>query len=495
MLRFNLVAGCLAAGLLLSTRSMWVVMAQSIPPLKHELTAGELSLEHRTHPGTFFDVLGRRAAVFGYEHRGFEAWTYPLKIFEDFRLSFTLEGYPLEVPAEDLLASATVRPEATIFTYSHAAFRVRQIIFVPIDEPAIVMLLDVSTTLPIRITAAFRPRLRLMWPAGSMTPYVSWNEQGHFYALSEESRRFAAVVGSPSAQDVSLMPYQEEPRDVPIRFVIDATPRRAAESYIPVVIAGSVQGADDAAATWRRVLGSIPALHDQTIAHYRSLAARTTAVHTPAERLDTAFSWARVGIDKGLVTNPLLGTGLVAGYRTSGESERPGFAWFFGRDALWTVIASTSLGDFDTVRTALSFLRTFQRDDGKIPHEISQSASLIPWFSDYSYAWASADATPLYVIAHADHWRFTGDRDFLNTSWPSILKAYRFSAATDKDGDGLIENTGVGHGWVERALPRTRGDLPAGALERNVAQHRGTGRRDGGPVSCHGGARGPRTRR
>ena len=84
-----------------------------------------------------------------------------------------------------------------------------------------------------------------------------------------------------------------------------------------------------------------------------------------------------------MVTNPLLGTGLVAGFRTSGESERPGFAWFFGRDALWTVLASTSIGDFDTARTALEFLQKFQRDDGKIPHEISQSASLIPWFTDY----------------------------------------------------------------------------------------------------------------
>ena len=448
MQRWGLLAGWLIAVSLLGmsgTRGT----AQVVPDLNKTLGAGELSLENRTHPGRFFDVLGRRAAVFGYEHRGFEAWTYPVKILEDFRLSFNLEGYPLEVPAEDLLASVTVRPEATIFTYSHAAFRVRQIIFVPIDEPAIVMLLDVATTLPIRITATFRPRLRLMWPAGSMTPSVSWNENEHVYAVTEESRRFAAVVGSPSAQDVSLMPYQEEPRDVPIRFVIDATPQQAAANYIPIVIAGSVKGADEAAATWQRVLRSIRSMHHDTIAHYRALAARTTAIDTPFERLDTAFSWAKIGIDKGLVINPMLGTGLVAGFRTSGESERPGFAWFFGRDALWTVLASVSMGDFDTTRTALSFLRTYQRDDGKIPHEISQSGSLIPWFTDYPYAWASADATPLYVIAHADHWRATGNRAFLEANWPSILRAYRFSAATDTDGDGLIENTGVGHGWVE----------------------------------------------
>ena len=432
---------------LLSMPGASVETAQS--DSKKTLAAGDLSLERRTHPGAFFDVLGRRAAVLGYEHRGFEAWTYPLKILEDFRLSFSLDGYPLDVPAEELLAHVTVRPEATVFTYSHAAFRVRQIIFVPIDEPAIVMPLDIATTLPIRITAAFRPRLRLMWPAGLMTPYVSWNESEHIYTLGEESQRFAAVVGSPSARDVSLMPYQEEPRDVPIRFVIDATAEQAAENYIPVVIAGSVQGADEAAATWRRVIGNVRSLHDKTAAHYGALAARTTGIDTPLDRLDTAFAWAKIGIDKGIATNPMLGTGLVAGFRTSGESERPGFAWFFGRDSLWTVLASTSIGDADTVRTALSFLRKFQRDDGKIPHEISQSASLIPWFTDYPYAWASADATPLYVIAHADHWRFTGDREFLQANWPSILKAYRFSLATDKDGDGLIENTGAGHGWVE----------------------------------------------
>jgi glycogen debranching enzyme len=416
---------------------------------KVPLASSGLSLERRTHPGAFFDVAGRRAAVFGYEHRGFEAWIYPLKILEDFRLSFSLEGYPLAVPAEDLLASIEARPEATILTYSHAAFSVRQILFVPVDQPAIVMLLDVRTTLPMRLTASFRPRLRLMWPAGLMTPFVSWNEKSGVYTIGEESRRFAGVIGSPGARDLSLMPYQEEPRDVPVSFAIDVPMARADSSFIPIVIAGGVKGAEDAAATYEKALGAAADAYATTVAHYRNVAERTARVSTPVGQLDTAFAWAKVGIDKGVVTNPMLGTGLVAGYRTSGESERPGFAWFFGRDSLWTSLASTSIGDFATVRSALEFLEKFQRDDGKIPHEISQSASLIPWFTDYPYAWASADATPLYVIAHADYWRANGDVAFLKAHWNSILKAYRFSAATDTDGNSLIENTGAGHGWVE----------------------------------------------
>ena len=56
------------------------------------------------------------------------------------------------------------------------------------------------------------------------------------------------------------MPYQEEPRDVPVRFVIEATPRQAADEFIPIVIAGSVEGADAARATWRKVLDGISSL-------------------------------------------------------------------------------------------------------------------------------------------------------------------------------------------------------------------------------------------
>ncbi len=52
-------------------------------------------------------------------------------------------------------------------------------------------------------------------------------------------------------------------------------------------------------------------------------------------------------------------------------------------------------------------------------------------------------------MAHADHWRATGDRGFLDPSWDSIVKAWRFTAQTDTDGNGLVENAGFGHGWVE----------------------------------------------
>src|SRR6266508_3078509 len=376
---------------------------------KFELKKSGLELERRTQAGSFFDVIGHKSAVLGYENRSLEAWVYPLKILDDFELSFRIEGYPLEFRGPDIAVQINARPESTIFTYSHAAFTVQQIIYAPVDEPGIIMLLDVKTVLPMNVTASFRPRLKLAWPAGLMTGNLEWDEKQHAYYITEESKRFVGMIGSPAAQDIPVMPYQD-------------------------------------------LLTSAQALYDKNISYYQRLQNETTNITTPDERLNRAFEWAKIGIDKGIATNPFLGMGIVAGFRTSGDSERPGFAWFFGRDALWTSFAINSYGDFGTTRTALEFLKKFQRADGKIPHEISQSASLIPWFTDYQFPWNSADGTPLYVIAHGDYWRASGDKDFLRTNWDSIIKAYRFSASSDTDGNQLIENstkTKFGHGWVE----------------------------------------------
>jgi len=186
-----------------------------------------LELTRHTESGKFFDVVGRRSAVFGYENRALEAWVYPLKLVDDFKLSFQLAGYPLEIEGAQIATGISVRPESTTFTYSHAGFTVRQTIFAPMDEPGLVMLLDVQSVLPLTVIGSFRPRLKLMWPAGLMTNNVGWDEKEQVYSLTEESKRFAAVIGTPGARDVSLMPYQEEPRDVPVRFVVDVGPDAA----------------------------------------------------------------------------------------------------------------------------------------------------------------------------------------------------------------------------------------------------------------------------
>jgi glycogen debranching enzyme len=416
---------------------------------KKELPKSRLELSRRTQNGSFYDVIGRKSAAFGYEHRNMEAWVYPLKIVDDLEFYFKIEGYNLPFRGADLLTNIEVRPEATIFTYSHAAFTVKQIIYAPVDEQGLIILLDINTKLPMTVDVAFRPKLKLMWAGNLMTGFYGQDDKEKYYFIGEETQKFFGIVGTPNAKDVSLMPYQEEPKDVPVRYQINISPDEAAKNFLPVVIAGSTDGRPKAVETYNKLLKNAIPLYENNVKYYENFLDNTAQITTPDERLNTAFAWAKIGTEKGVATNPFLGTGLLAGFRTSGDSERPGFAWYFGRDSMWTALAINSYGDFATTKNALNFLKKYQRDDGKIPHEISQSATLTDWWKGYPYAWNSTDATPLYVIVQADFYRTSGDLEFLKANWDSILKAYKYEEATDTDNNGLIENTKFGHGWVE----------------------------------------------
>ena len=165
------------------------------------------------------------------------------------------------------------------------------------------------------------------------------------------------------------------------------------------------------------MLGSAAPLYAATSRTTDDCRSGTLRVETPDASLDSAFAWAKVGIDKGLATNPRLGTGLLAGFRTSGDSERPGFAWFFGRDALWTVVRAALLRRLrrSAGRARVPAAHPARRRQG--PARDLPERSLMPWFTDYPYPWNSADATPLFVVAHADHFRARGDRAFLDGAW------------------------------------------------------------------------------
>jgi len=72
----------------------------------------------------------------------------------------------------------------------------------------------------------------------------------------------------------------------------------------------------------------------------------------------------------------------------------------------------------------------------------------VNWFTDFPYAYASADATPLYIIAANDYVTQSGDVGFVREKWDSLWKAYQFLRST-YDSQGLPQNFGFGHGWVE----------------------------------------------
>ena len=403
-----------------------------------------MELSRTVRSWEFLPITGQRAALLGNERGEMEVWVYPLKILRAFALNFRTEGRVL--PAETLARTVTVRPESATVLYAGDTFTVRETFFVPVAEPGAVIVLNVETEQPLEIEALFHRDFQLEWPAALGATYVDWSAPEHAFYFGEEQRKFAGFVGSPTASDPRPEYQTNYSESETSSFRLGAT-ARGQETKI-VVIAASMEGRVAAEKTYQHLTADYAALFDESRKYYQDYLARTVSLELPDSQVQQAYDWARVSMLQGLVTNPYLGTGLVAGYRTSGPSQRPGFAWFFGRDSFWTSLALDAAGDFPTARAALAFIGKFQRDDGKIPHEISQGAPFVDWFKGYPYPYASADATPLYIIAVDDYVTRSGDTAFAKEKWPSLWKAYEFLRST-YDEHGFAKNLDVGHGWVE----------------------------------------------
>jgi glycogen debranching enzyme len=419
--------------LLVSTLS---VAAEPPPP--------SLELSRPVRSWEFLPVVGTRAGLLGNESGEMEAWVYPLKILRGFHLTFHVDGGA--VPAESLARTLIVHPESATIVYAGDNFSVRETFFVPVHERGAVILLDVETEQPLEIEAAFVADFQLEWPAALGGTFLNWDESQHAFVFGEERKRFYAIVGSPSGSGARLAYQTNYSSSNENSLRLGVTSKGRASKII--VLAASTQGLADAQANYQHLATSYPDLLRDSAQYYRNYLDRTLNLTVPDSQLQQAYDWSRISTIQGLVANPDLGTGLVAGYRTSGTSQRPGFAWFFGRDSFWTSFALNSIGDFATTRTALEFIAKFQRDDGKIPHEISQGASFVDWFKDYPYGYASADATPLYLIATNDYVSRSGDLDFARQKWDSLWKAYQFMRST-YDAKNFPQNFGFGHGWVE----------------------------------------------
>ena len=410
---------------------------QSAPNLDIELSRPVRTWE-------FLPVVGARAGLFGTESGRLEAWVYPLKIFRAFHLIFHVGGRAL--PAESLARTLTVRPESATLLYAGDSFRIKETLLVPVQEPGAVIRLEVETAEPLEVEASFVGNFALEWPAAIGGTYEEWDAKSRAVVFGEETRKFAALVGSPTAEDVHLAYETNYSSSDETSFRLGLT-KKGRETKV-VVIAASVAGRDDARKVYAHLAASYEQLERDSAEYYRNYLARTVNLELPDNALRQAYDWARISMIQGLVSNPYLGTGLVAGYRTSGAGQRPGFAWFFGRDSLWTSFALNATGDYSTTRTALEFISKYQREDGKIPHEIAQGANFVAWFKDFPYPYASADATPLFMIAMNDYVTQSGDVAFAREKWDNLWRAYQFLRST-YDSQGFAQNAGVGHGWVE----------------------------------------------
>ncbi len=416
--------------------------------------ASTLQIVSHCAPLEPWTVAGEYGALFGRQNGKFEAWQWPVKILSNFTIRAELANYAVPIDVNALAAEIRVTPAETTITYSHAAFTIRQHMFAArgVTSPAAgaVVFFEIESIRPLELTFAFTPEMLRMWPAPSFgRPNGEWIAQGDSgaYLLHTDNPHFSAIVAMPHTRPGIMVPYQEHPQTYPLELKLFYHPKRDWGSVFPLTVA--LAGGASAYAQASEINSTVPELYAKTRAYYSHFFDSRVTAETPDWQLNEALQWAEIAVDQ-MQVRYHDETGLVAGYYESADSARPGYAWFFGRDTLWTTYAINSYGDFELTRKALDFLIQRQRPDGKIMHEFSQSAGDVDWKAT-PYFYASADSAPLLVMAVWDYVRTSGDTGYLSENWQAVRKAYEFTRAHESE-DGIYNNS-QGTGWVESWPP------------------------------------------
>ncbi|MGA2806890.1 MAG: amylo-alpha-1,6-glucosidase [Terracidiphilus sp.] len=430
----------------------------SVPAISFD-ASGPVLRAH-AEPEKPFTVAGERGVLVGQQDGSFEAWLLPVKLLSHLTIEADIEGYTVPIDVNRQAAEIEVRPDRTVLTYTHIGFTVRQVMFSPNEGESgtgPVVLFEFDCVRPTDFTFRFTPELRWMWPERNEgVPDAEWvagkSASDGYYVLHADYPDLAGAVTIPGAKSGILAPYQERPQVHPVELKLHIDPVRDHGRLFPLLMAvGTTRAtATNAAlgATLAKLNAGIAASYQAHAESYTKLLANSTSIETPDKELNEAFQWAVISIEQ--LRAKAQGTGetaLVAGYYASGDSARPGFGWFFGRDALYTLYAVNGYGDFALSKAELEFLIRRQRADGKIMHEYSQTAAAIDWQA-FPYMYAAADATPLFLLAVEDYVRSSGDVAFLAAHREDLEKAWTFETTHDSDGDGIYDNS-QGTGWVE----------------------------------------------
>lgn len=469
------------------TTRAWIGAPCTLAPAG-PLPQASLQLDGAAVPDTPFTIASPHALVVGDEAMGVrEAWLHPLCILSD-GVQLTVDGAPLRATTVRVTPGLV---ERHLVDVHGAAWR--EIVAASPDHAAIAFEVapdGIGAHAPLQLAASLRLRLQWPIPSEALQPLASGvvatgaGVAGHADVegdgrvdVQEDGRTGEGVVAVRGADGATLA-----------RVAVDGAAHLALEPSptAPRMVATSVRGrglrlavtattGGDAALerAWRWIAS--PPAHEapqRSVAAAPSPLARiaralerrdaarhdaTTRVVTPHPDFDQAWEWAKARLASCIVDAPGVGRGFVAGYAASRPGwgdARPGYAWFFGRDACWCGDALLAAGMFDEARVALEFLADTADVTGKVAHEVTTSG-----VAHYD----AADATPLWLRFVTQYADWTGDLGTVRTRWDAVRAAFAFVLSHDRDGDGLPENTGVGHGWIES------GPLGGGAVTSYTA--------------------------
>ena len=418
----------------------------------------------RKASANYCDLPSQRILVVAQEKAGIEEiWSHPFMSLRDFHTRLEVEGVDSLIQLQSYQPEFQMLPNAFVRIYHIGGLTLKEIVTSDAKRPVVVVHYQWEGHGLKRIVVDFKSNLRYMWPYDELAlgpVYYQWSAAMNAFVVTDQKKEFCSLIGS-NAKGLPLVAGQFEnfkfsnisslPQTTPsskqqvaaaISFLVDN--KKAVDFFV----VGTSTGLESAKQEYVVAMKQPFEIFNSSASYYSNYLSKVLEVVTPNSLLNESYRWAVVSSLQFLVNTPGIGTSLMAGYSSSHRgwngaqsvSGRPGYAWYFGRDAVWSGFAFDGLGDFETVKKVLQTMIRFQQVDGKIYHELTSSISV---------HFDASDATPLFVTLMAHYIRRSGDIDFLTKNISAIHKAMDYCYSTDTDGDHLIEISNVGHGWLE----------------------------------------------
>jgi glycogen debranching enzyme len=442
-----------------SIESNPVKMAESRP---WKTNAGSLTISAQFASENFWDVAGERILIMGKENGGIdEIWTHPFMAFRDYDVGIQFPYKDTVYWLNDQRPQIEVKPESFTRTYKFNRAFLKEIITADVQKPIGIIHYEYRGVYPAKIFIMFKSNLRFMWPYSSTvlgSIYYGWDDGLNAFVVKDKSGDFNSIIGSNKVPIYKLFGRFDDFKKEDSSFTGIPTEKLQVEGLMEynlgmndnfdVTISGTDEGKIKSGEFYKDGMENPEKIYISTTRYYSEFLKNQLMITTSNKEFNEGYRWALVGTDRFFVNTPGIGRSLVAGYSTTATgwdgaqkvSGRPGYAWYFGRDGQWSGMAVLDYGDFTKVKSELEVYNKFQSPDGKIYHELTTSGAV---------HYDAADATPLYIILNGHYLRWTGDIDIIKKNWNHIKQAIDYCFSTDIDGDHLINNTNVGHGWVE----------------------------------------------
>ena len=437
----------------------------SVPPsVNWDVNTSEINLNRRFASSNFWDVAGERLLTMGKENGGIEeVWAHPFMAMRDYEVGIRFDYKDTIFWLNDERPEIVVNPAFFSRQYKFPrAYLHEMIINDPVNINGVIHY-EYRGVYPAELIIRFKSNLRWMWPySDRVTGSIchSWDPNLDAITIQDQSGDLNLMIGGTKKPIVHLAGqfdgfgcsrkdsiYKGIPTDK-IQVAGLLCYKLEMNDNLDMIFSASSEGYSSTYAQLDLTIHDPARVFHNALQRSSDVLSNSLLITTPDKDFNTGYRWALLATDRFFVNTPGMGKALVAGYSTTRHgwdgghkiNGRPGYGWYFGRDAEWSSFALLDYGDFGKVKSQLEFFNKYQDLNGKIFHEASTAGLL---------HYDAADATPLYIVLAGKYFRHTNDTAFLRTSWPNIKRAINFCFSTDTDQDHLIENTNVGHGWVE----------------------------------------------